>query len=90
MALAGDIGCTVRSPGGRDDATFFGEDQGRYIVTTLSESVEQLFKVADAAGVPAVWIGETGGDAVALGSGSVPLATLRDAHEGWFPGYMEN
>jgi phosphoribosylformylglycinamidine synthase len=89
MALASGIGCTVRSPGGRDDATFFGEDQGRYLVTTLSESVEQLFAVADAAGVPAVWIGETGGDVVEIAGRSVPLDALRTAHEGWFPGYMD-
>jgi len=88
MALAGGVGCTVRSPGGRDDATFFGEDQGRYIVTALSESVEQLFAVAEAAGVPAVWIGETGGSFVAIGSGGVALDVLREAHEGWFPAFM--
>ena len=87
MALAGSFGCTVRSPGGSDAEVFFGEDQGRYLVTVASD-MEPVFNLADGAGIPAPWIGETGGDAVVLGEASVPLATLRAAHEGWFPTYM--
>ena len=59
-------------------------------MTLLSESVEQLFSVADAARVPAMWIGETGGEAVDIAGKAVPLAKLRTAHEGWFPGYMDS
>ncbi|MFD1107195.1 phosphoribosylformylglycinamidine synthase subunit PurL [Sphingobium olei] len=72
MALAGNIGAetlTAFTP-----ASAFGEDQGRYIVTT-------------APGVEiegAVRIGTVGGDAVA----GVPLADLRAAHEGFFPALM--
>ncbi len=87
MALAGGIGCTVRSPGGRDDATFFGEDQGRYLVTVETD-MEPIFRAADDAGVSSVWIGETGGDDIVLGDGTVSLAALRKAHEGWFPAFM--
>lgn len=87
MALAGDIGCTVRSPGGRDDATFFGEDQGRYLVT-VDGDMEPVFRAADQAGIPAVWIGETGGDDFVLGAATVPLAKLRAVNEGWFDRWM--
>ncbi len=87
MALAGGIGCTVRSPGGRDDATFFGEDQGRYLVTVETD-MEPVFRAADDAGVSSVWIGETGGEDIVLGDGTVSLAALREAHEGWFPAFM--
>lgn len=87
MALAGGIGCTVRSPGGRDDATFYGEDQGRYLVTVETD-MEPIFRAADDAGVSSVWIGETGGDDIVLGDGTVSLAALRKAHEGWFPAFM--
>ena len=59
-------------------------------MTLLSESVEQLFSVSDAAGVPAVWIGETGGEAVDIAGKAMPLDALRTAHEGWFPEYMDS
>ena len=89
MALAGGIGCTVRSPGGADHETFFGEDQGRYLVTLADpNALEPVGQLADGAGMAAPWIGETGGDAVVLGSASVPLAELRTANEGWFPAFM--
>ena len=55
-------------------AEAFGEDQARYVVTTS----------ADASVPGAVRIGTTGGDSVA----GVTLATLRTAHEGFFPNLM--
>ncbi|MFM5915216.1 MAG: phosphoribosylformylglycinamidine synthase subunit PurL [Chakrabartia godavariana] len=55
-------------------AEAFGEDQARYVVTTS----------ADASVPGAVRIGTTGGDSVA----GVALATLRTAHEGFFPNLM--
>ena len=72
MALAGGVGAevtTIFTP-----ASAFGEDQGRYIVTT-----------AQAVEVPgAVRIGTVGGETLA----GVPLADLRAAHEGFFPALM--
>ena len=89
MALAGDIGCEVRTPGGADHETFFGEDQGRYLVTLTDPSAfDALTELSVGAGIAAPWIGETGGDAVTLGGSSVPLADLRTAHEGWLPNFM--
>ncbi|WP_313808944.1 phosphoribosylformylglycinamidine synthase subunit PurL [Sphingobium sp.] len=72
MALAGGIGVELSIA--LTTASAFGEDQGRYIVTT-----------AQGVDIPgAVRIGTTGGDRVA----SVALATLRSAHEGFFPALM--
>ncbi|MFB0872737.1 MULTISPECIES: phosphoribosylformylglycinamidine synthase subunit PurL [unclassified Sphingobium] len=72
MALAGDIGAEVTTS--FTIASAFGEDQGRYIVTT-----------AQGIDVPgAARIGTVGGDAVA----GVPLVDLRAAHEGFFPALM--
>jgi len=89
MALVGDIGCDVRTPGGADHETFFGEDQGRYVVTLTDPSAfDALTELSVSAGIAAPWIGETGGDAVVLGGSSVLLANLRTAHEGWLPEYM--
>jgi len=40
--------------------------------------------------VPVARVGEVGGDAFASGPlFSIPLARLREAHEGWMPAYMD-
>jgi phosphoribosylformylglycinamidine synthase II len=94
MALAGNIGLAmtvveqIPNPG----AILFGEDQGRFIVTTRDP--EAVRAAANAAQLFAVPIGTTGGDSLSfdlLGRGgvqSVSLADLRAAHEGFFPRLM--
>jgi phosphoribosylformylglycinamidine synthase len=94
MALASNIGVTVPVAANAPAPTglLFGEDQGRYIVTTTDP--EALRKRAEAAGVNCIGVGVTGGDAVAFdliergGVSSVTLADLRRAHEGFFPTLM--
>ena len=74
MALAGKVGATLDIA--LTTASAFGEDQGRYVVTT-------------AAGIDipgAVKIGTVGGSMVA----GVALDTLRTAHEGFFPALMDS
>jgi len=81
MALAGNIGATLEQIG--DHMTAFGEDQGRYVVTSRNAGTIQ------AAGFPMTRIGTTGGDALRGAGRDVPLAELRQAHEGFFPALME-
>jgi phosphoribosylformylglycinamidine synthase len=71
MALAGRIGAELDR---MTTAQAFGEDQGRYVVTTASGAFVE----------GAVRIGTTGGDTVS----GVALETLRTAHEGFFPALM--
>ncbi|PZU58417.1 MAG: phosphoribosylformylglycinamidine synthase subunit PurL [Sphingobium sp.] len=73
MALASGIGAELAVV--LDTAAAFGEDQGRYVVTTAAD--------ADIPG--AIRIGTTGGDSVA----GVAIADLRKAHEGFFPALMD-
>ena len=41
--------------------------------------------------LPARIVGRTGGDAIVKkGEEPLPLADLREAHEGWLPGYMKS
>jgi phosphoribosylformylglycinamidine synthase len=94
MALAGNIGMTmtivaeIPNPG----AILFGEDQGRYIVTTRDP--ERVRVIANEAEIFTVPIGTTGGNALIFdlvdrgGPQSVSLADLRAAHEGFFPSLM--
>ncbi|MFN3389862.1 MAG: AIR synthase-related protein, partial [Allosphingosinicella sp.] len=75
-------------------AFWFGEDQGRYLVTTRDPGA--LADAAEAAGVEATYLGRTGGRAVEdddkTGAGDrrlrVTLDALRKAHEAFFPGLM--
>ena len=90
MALAGDIGAELTLPAGIDTTAFlFGEDQARYVIAAPAAEAEAVMNEAKAAGIPAINIGETGGDALTLaGCAPISLAALRDAHEGWLPTYM--
>jgi phosphoribosylformylglycinamidine synthase len=94
MALAGNIGMSmtvvaeIPNPG----AILFGEDQGRYVVTTRDP--DSVRAAANAAQLFTVPIGTTGGDALTFdligrgGRQSVSLNDLREAHESFFPKLM--
>jgi phosphoribosylformylglycinamidine synthase len=91
MALAAGIGATVDQPPAAPAAAFFGEDQGRYLLTAAPEALERIVADAARAGIPLTEIGTTGGASVILGdAGAVPVATLRERHEGWFPSFMDS
>ncbi len=92
MAMASDTG----APLGADiDITLdipahswaFGEDQGRYIITTATP--EAVTAAADSAGVTLHAVGITAAATLTLpGARPISVAELRAAHEGWLPGYM--
>ncbi|MDW5313536.1 phosphoribosylformylglycinamidine synthase subunit PurL [Rhizobium sp. PL01] len=91
MAMASGIGAKVSAVAGRDPIeVFFGEDQGRYVVTVKPELAALVAERAKTAGVAAPVIGSTGGTEVVLGAAK-PLAILqlRSAHESWFPAFMD-
>ncbi|CAG1015750.1 MAG: phosphoribosylformylglycinamidine synthase subunit PurL [Rhizobiaceae bacterium] len=96
MAMASGIGATIPGPAEGDPLPFlFGEDQGRYLVTVgldpQGDEIDDLWREAEAAGIFAPWIGTTGGDALKLGDyWSIPVSHLKDAHESWFPAYMNS
>ncbi|MGF6156682.1 phosphoribosylformylglycinamidine synthase II [Ensifer sp. KUDG1] len=91
MAMASGIGASVDAVAGHDPiTTFYGEDQGRYVVTVAAGALDAVAARAKAAGVSLPVIGKTGGDAVKLGDAkAVSVADLRAAHEGWFPDFMQ-
>jgi phosphoribosylformylglycinamidine synthase subunit PurL len=70
-------------------ATWFGEDQARYVIAADPDKADAIHKAAAAAKVPLRLLGRVGGDAVVLdGEPPLPLATLKAAHEGWLPHFM--
>jgi phosphoribosylformylglycinamidine synthase len=92
MALAGGRGASLEAHHSFTTASWwFGEDQGRYVVAVKDrESFERQLSWGDESftkvGCGIRHIGRVGGDQL-LG---VPLATLRAAHEGFFPKLMDN
>jgi len=91
MAMAGRIGATLdAAPTDTPAHAFwFGEDQGRYVVTVKASDVDAVIARADEASVPAQRLGTTGGDTLAL-AGEAPIAVkaLIERFEGWLPAYM--
>jgi phosphoribosylformylglycinamidine synthase II len=89
MALASGVGATLTLPEGGPGAHafLFGEDQARYLIAT--DAPDEVLTAAAADKVPALRIGEAGGEALGVrGLFSLPLAELRQAHERWLPAYM--
>jgi phosphoribosylformylglycinamidine synthase len=90
MAMASGIGADVNQVDGHSPtATFFGEDQGRYVVTVRREAVDTVLARAAKAGVFSPWIGTTGGGELKLGAArAISIASLKERHETWFPTFM--
>ena len=91
MALASGIGATLRphDEAMPEHAWWFGEDQGRYVVTAGDDAADAVLRRAAEAGVPARCVAATGGDALTLADGvSISIGSLREAHEGWLPAFM--
>src|SRR5690606_36485756 len=89
MAMPAGIGAQIDAPQGEPIAAFFGEDQGRYLVTVSADDAPTLLSRADKAGIPAQRIGVTGGADLKLGAAhAISVAKLRHAYETWFPAFM--
>jgi phosphoribosylformylglycinamidine synthase subunit PurL len=90
MALAGGRGFSyLPHPDLPAHASAFGEDQGCYLVGADRKSAEAIVNKAQAQGLPSRITAEAGGSAIVVpGEEPLPLARLRQAHEGWLPGFM--
>ena len=93
MALASGIGALVNEPQPFGIAgSFFGEDQGLYLVTVCDTCLADFMAAAHAADVPADPLGRTIARRVIFecdeGDHCVTLDALREAHEGFFPKLM--
>ena len=71
-------------------AFWFGEDQGRYIVTVQGRGGrEGRWRACALTGIPVRQLGFTGGDALTLqDERPILVAKLRERFEGWLPAYM--
>jgi phosphoribosylformylglycinamidine synthase II len=90
MAMASGIGARMMThpreiPG---HAFWFGEDQARYLVAVPDHVA--FTRIAEAAGIPAMRLGTSGGGDLTLpDGGTISVSTLRAAHERFFPSWMD-
>jgi phosphoribosylformylglycinamidine synthase len=91
MAMASGIGARLDATprGAPAHAVWFGEDQGRYVLTTHPAEAELVLAEARVAGIPIARIGSTEGDRLTLpGEEPIVVNDLRALHEAWFPAFM--
>jgi phosphoribosylformylglycinamidine synthase II len=100
MALAGGMGCRIDAKSAFSDHAgmaqkFFGEDQGRYLVSMPNPEDWPILVNGSDRGIPFVWLGHVGGESLYVGNRErtrtvvdLPLDTLRRTHEGFFPALM--
>jgi phosphoribosylformylglycinamidine synthase len=89
MALAGGIGAVIAANDDVNHVSLFAEDQARYVVTCAQGSAAAILKDTERHGIEALAIGRTGGwRLIVEGLMSISLDDLRQAHEGWFPAFM--
>jgi phosphoribosylformylglycinamidine synthase len=89
MAMASAIGADLDRAPLTAHAFWFGEDQGRYIVTVKAAVAERTMARARSSGIPVRQLGFTGGDALTLqDERPILVAKLRERFEGWLPAYM--
>ncbi len=92
MALCGNIGADIDVPAdtnkGNSHGWCFGEDQGRYLITTADPNA--VIKAAKTAGIAIARIGTTASNRLKLSAdgNSIDLQALRDAYENWLPEYV--
>jgi phosphoribosylformylglycinamidine synthase len=90
MAMGGGVGATLEAPpeGMPPHGFWFGEDQGRYVLALADAA--PLLAAAEAAGVPAMRLGRSGGgDLVLPGLFAISVDALRAVHESTLPALMK-
>lgn len=91
LCMASKTGAEFTLPDGIPaHAALFGEEQARYVVALPANLVQQALRAAERAGVDARRLGKAAGnELIAEGCDPISVATLSEAHEGWFPAYMD-
>ena len=87
MAMASNLGASL-SPLTHEQ--FFGEDQARYVLTCKAPEAAKIITQAHVQGIDVIRIGTVTADPTFKieGGPAIPIATLRTAHDSWFPAYM--
>ncbi len=86
MAVQSGVGAVVRPPAGPDHRWLFGESPSRFVLAVDPAALGELQRRATAVGVPAVVVGDAGGDRLTVeGLVDVPLPAAVAAWRGRLP-----
>jgi phosphoribosylformylglycinamidine synthase II len=90
MAMASGIGAVLEAPHEIPGHGFwFGEDQGRFVVTVGADKVDAVVHAIGGVHLRAHRLGATGGRVLAFGDERpVPVSELRSRSESWLPDFM--
>lgn len=90
LCMASGVGASLQFPASGSILNYFVEHQGSYFISASPDQAEQILARAKAAGVYAGKQGVIGGDRFTFNETLIdlPLSTIREAHEGWLPTYM--
>jgi phosphoribosylformylglycinamidine synthase len=90
MAFASKIGLSLKNPTDLPaHAWYFGEDQGRYLISTDENSINPILTTAEGLGVPAMVVGKVGGARLtAQDAFDVTVDGLRARWDQWLPTLM--
>lgn len=87
--LGGGVGARVRLPGAISQEALFGEVPSRVILSVRADRTDEVLRRLDAADVPAVELGEVGGDRLTIfGALDVPLGELETVWRDTLPAAM--
>ncbi|OXT00280.1 phosphoribosylformylglycinamidine synthase II [Notoacmeibacter marinus] len=90
MAMGASLGVVIDNLG--EDpvrARLFGEDQARYVVAAPADGADEFESNAAGADVPVRRLGRAGGSAFMVTDIiELDVASMKAAHESWFPDYM--
>jgi phosphoribosylformylglycinamidine synthase len=93
MAVASGVGASVTAPDGAALRWLFGESPSRFVLAVDHAALGELHRRHVAAGVPAVLVGQAGGDRLTIGGGTWPVvdvsvAEATGAWRGRLPGLL--
>jgi phosphoribosylformylglycinamidine synthase II len=90
MAMASGQGVSIETGAALPDHAFlFGETQASYVVAVEAGGEQAVTDRALAAGLWAAPVATVGGESLSYPSRfDIPVAKLREAHEGWMPAFM--
>jgi phosphoribosylformylglycinamidine synthase subunit PurL len=90
MAMTSGIGAVLEGAADLPAHVFwFGEDQGRYVVTVRHEHIDEVARAVENAHVGLRRLGATGGRVLAVaGERPLPVHDLKAHFENWLPAFM--
>jgi phosphoribosylformylglycinamidine synthase len=90
MSSGKGLNVTLSEGKGAAHALLFGEDQARYVIAVKADVANFVCANAEGAGVPFRRLGSVSGENLVVDDLiSLPIQQLRNAHESWFPEFMD-